>query len=137
MRVPTRDEVNVYNSLDEITACEHFCGKTLEEADALFRENGLHYCQDLMWMGSKAFTFYLQAAINYLQSEASREDSDMINCLKGVVEYRKNEEAFDSARDRVRSMVDYVINHYDKFDVDIAIYGDVLGAFRQLQNELK
>lgn len=39
--LPTCREINVYDSLDERSACEHFLGKTLEEAEALFRENSL------------------------------------------------------------------------------------------------
>ena len=37
MRLPTKDEINVHESLDEISACEHFLNKTLEEAEAADR----------------------------------------------------------------------------------------------------
>jgi hypothetical protein len=137
MRLPTKDEINIYNSLDEITAYEHFYNKTLKEAEALFRENSLTYGQDLMWMGPRAFNFYLQAAITYLQSDYSVCDSDIINCLYSVVEYRWEEKEFSLAIDRVNTMIDYVIDNYDKFEVDSTIYGDLLAAYRQLQIQLK
>lgn len=137
MILPTKDELNIYNSLDEITACKHFYNKTLTEAEVLFRENSLNYCQDLMWMGSSAFKFYLQAAINYLQSQYSVGDNDIINCLFSVVEYRRKEKEFLLAIDHVNTMIAYVIDNYDKFEVDINIYGDLLARYRQLQGQLK
>lgn len=66
MGLPTREEINVYDSLDERVAVEHFLGRSLEEAEALFRENRLRYFEDLMWMGPIAFRFYVIAAIRYL-----------------------------------------------------------------------
>ena len=137
MKLPTKDEINVYNSLDEITACEHFLNKTLEEAEFLFRESSLAYGQDLVWMGPKAFDFYLQAVINYLQSEYSAADNDIVNCLTSVIEYRLQEEGFSLVRDKVNTIIDYVIANYDKFEVDTNIYGDLLEKYRQLHNQLK
>ena len=63
-------------SLDEGSACKHFLGKTLTEAEALFREASLYYQEDLMWMGPRAFQFYLPAALNDLKSEAARGPND-------------------------------------------------------------
>jgi hypothetical protein len=57
MQLPKKDEINVYGSLDEKRATEHFLGKTLEQAKSLFRMNNLCYFEDLMWMGPKAFNF--------------------------------------------------------------------------------
>ena len=137
MRLPTKDELNIYNSLDEITASKHFYNKTLNEAEALFRENSLSYGQDLMWMGPRAFNFYLQAATNYLQSDYSAGDSDIVNCLYSVVEYRWKEKEFLLAIDGVNTMIDYVIDNYDKFEVDNTIYGDLLAIYRRIQGQLK
>jgi len=36
MPIPSREDINVYGSLDERVACEHFLGKNLDEAEALF-----------------------------------------------------------------------------------------------------
>lgn len=43
MQLPSRDEINVHDSLDERSACDSFLGKTLEQAEALFHENSLDY----------------------------------------------------------------------------------------------
>ena len=37
--IPTPSDFNIYDSLDERQALEHFLGKKLSEAEALFREN--------------------------------------------------------------------------------------------------
>jgi hypothetical protein len=51
--LPTREEINVYNSLDEQWAVKMFLGKDLKEAEAMFREGFLSYQEDLMWMGPR------------------------------------------------------------------------------------
>jgi hypothetical protein len=137
MKLPTKDDINVCNSLDEITASKHFFNKTLEEAELLFRESSLAYGQDLMWMGFRAFVFYFQAAINYLQSDYSAGDSDIINCLYSLIEYRWEEEEFLLAHDKIEAMVSYVIANYEKFEVDTNIYGNLLEKYQQLHNKLQ
>jgi hypothetical protein len=136
MSLPTADDFNIFHSLDEETASKHFLNKTLIEAQALFREDGLTYCQDFMWMGPRAFNFYLEAMFNYLKSDDSIGDSDIINCLLSVVDYRRNDEEFSSAVDRVRTIIDYVIANYGKFQVDHTIYGNLLEKYKTLRDEL-
>jgi hypothetical protein len=69
--LPKFNDINIYDSLDERRACEHFLGKTLDDAEAMFRANWEWYQEDLMWMGPRAFRYYVTAAIRYLQSAAS------------------------------------------------------------------
>ena len=137
MSLPTEDEINVYNSLDEVTARDHFLNKTLEQAEELFRENSAYYQEDLMWMGPRAFAFYLQAAIHYVKSDRSMGDAQMINCLYEIVLFRSQQQEFVLALDAVKEMVAYVIEHYAKFDVDGYIYGDLLGKYLQLRRQLE
>jgi hypothetical protein len=136
MSLPTPDDFNIFHSLDEETASKHFLNKTLIEGEALFRENGLTYCLDLMWMGPRAFNFYLEAMFNYLKSDDSIGDSDIINGLLSVVDYRRNSEEFSSVVDRVRTIIDYVIANYGKFEVDHTIYGSLLEKYKTLRYEL-
>src|SRR3981081_234663 len=81
LMLPTRDEINVHGSPDEESACEHFFGKTQAEAERLFRSNSAYYQEDLMWMGPRAFHFYLPAAASYVMSDAARGDGDFVSCL--------------------------------------------------------
>ena len=135
MTLPTRQDINVHDSLDERSACEHFLGKSLEEAAALFHENSLYYQEDLMFMGASAFRFYVQAAISYIQSDASTDDSDIINCFGSILEHRLEHEA-DELRpvaERLASACGYIIEHYDRFDVTPDVYGDIRPRFQALQ----
>jgi hypothetical protein len=132
--LPTREEINVHDSLDERSACKNFLGKSLEEAEALFRENSLHYQEDLMWMGPVAFQFYVQAVIRYIKSMESQNDSDLINCFVGLLEFRlgpKPEGLLPVAKQLVE-ICRYVIDNYDRFDVTPEIYGDLRPRYENL-----
>ena len=135
MTLPTRQEINVHDSLDERTACEHFLGKSLAEAEALFREASLAYQEDLMFMGASAFRFYVQAAISYIQSESATGDSDIISCFASILEHRLEYEAEElrPVADRLASICGYILEHYDRFDLMSEIYGDVRPRFQALR----
>ena len=138
MTTPSERDINVYNSLDEITARDHFLDKTIEEAEELFRENSAVYQEDLMWMGPRAFHYYLPAVINYLKSEHAAGDDHLIHCLHEIIRFRSEQEGLSSlATDPVLELVDYVIDSYAKFDVDAVAYGDVLGKYEKLKTELE
>jgi hypothetical protein len=138
MTMPTERDINIYNSLDEITARDHFLNKTVEEAEELFREDSAVYQEDLMWMGPRAFHYYLQSVINYLKSEHAAGDDHLISCLHGILRFRSEQEGISSlATDRGLELVDYVISNYDKFDVDTNAYGDLLAKYQQLNIDLR
>ena len=137
MTLPTRHDINVHDSLDERSACEHFLGKSLEEAEALFRENSGYYQEDLMFMGAAGFRFYVQAAINYIQSPAATGDSDIVSCFADILEHRFEHEAEELGpiAKSLASICDYIVAHYDRFDVTPEIYGALRQRFRSLQKE--
>jgi hypothetical protein len=138
MRLPTAREINpVPENLDGKCAERNFLGKTLEEAEALFRENSLNYQEDLMFMGVVAFRFYVRAAIRFLESDAANADSDMVNCFASILEFRIGNE-----RDELRAVAgelaescEYVVTNFGKFDVDAEIYGDLRERFAKLAEE--
>ena len=135
MTLPTAKEIDPYDSLDGRAACKNFHGKNLDEAEALFRENSLHYQEDLMWMGPVAFRFYVTAAIRYIQSEAAIGDSDIINCFAGLLEFRLEHESAELApvARQLAAICGYIVEHYERFDLQPEIYGDVRGRFQVLQ----
>jgi hypothetical protein len=127
MKLPTREEINVYDSLDERSACETFLGKTLDEAEGLFQESFFQAQEDLMWMGPVAFRFYAPAAIRYLQSEKSNGDSDAISCFVGLLEFRWENEPKEvqPIADGLGAAPSYILEKYEKFDINIEPYGDL------------
>ena len=135
MTLPTRQEINVHDSLDERSACEHFLGKSLEQAEALFRENSLCYQEDLMFMGASAFRFYVHAAISYIQNEASTGDSAIISCFASLLEHRLEYEAEElrPVAKRLAAACGYIIEHHDRFDLTPDVYGDIRPRYRALR----
>jgi hypothetical protein len=61
MSLPTRDDFG--GGPDAETAWQHFGGKDLEEACAIFARCPEVYTDDVMWMGEKAFQFYFRSWI--------------------------------------------------------------------------
>ena len=119
MQPPTRDEINVYDSLDERSAVEHFLGKNIEEAETLFRENSCYYTEDLMWMGPVAFRYYINAAIQYVRSDAAARDATMVSGLAIALEFRLEYEPHELAPISVplAEICAYVVDHASKFDL--------------------
>lgn len=135
MTLPTRQDINVHDSLDERAACDHFLGKTIAEAEALFRENSLKYQEDLMFMGARAFRFYVDALISYIQSDYAAGDSDIINCFAGILEFRLEHYAdgLRSVAEKLAAACRYVVDHYDRFDLTPDICGDLRRRFEALR----
>jgi hypothetical protein len=135
MNLPTAKEIDPYDSLDGRAACKNFLGKSLDEAEALFRENSLHYQEDLMWMGPVAFRYYIQAAISYIQSEAATNDSAIASCIAMILEFRLEHESADLVpiADQLAFICRYIIEHYERFDLTPEIYGDVRARIQALQ----
>src|SRR5260221_12216404 len=128
MTLPSAKEINPHDDLDGRVACKNFLGKSLDEAEALFRENSTHYQEGLMWMGPIAFRFYVPALIHYIKSEAATGDSDIISCFAGLVEFRLEHEAAEllPIAEQLASVCDYIIQHYGRFDLSREIYGDLM-----------
>lgn len=135
MRLPTAREINpAPHDLDGKCAERHFFGKTLAEAEAMFREAFLLYQEDLMFMGPIGFRFYVQAAINCIQSDAAAGDADMINSFAGILEHRLEFEAQEliPIAPQLASVCRYILERYDRFDVTPEVYGDLAPRFQVL-----
>lgn len=129
----------MHDSLDERSACDHFLGKSLEEAEILFRENASHYQDDLIWMGPVAFRYYVPAFVAYLKSEHSVRDSDAASSFAGLLEYW-----VDSAPSELGPISDtllraagYVIEHWKKFEIDDDTYAGLRARYEGLLSHLR
>jgi hypothetical protein len=137
-RLPSAEEINVFDSLDERTAVEHFLGKDLEQAEALFREDLLCYWEDLMWMGPIAFRFYVSAAINYLLSEEAENDAYAASSFCSLIGFRLDHKPADvvPVGPVIREGIIGVLKDFDRYGPDIAIFGDVAGRYQALLSRL-
>jgi len=138
VNIPTPEQINPFGDLDGNHAEKNFLGKSIEEAEALFKESSLYYQEDLFWMGPKAFCFYLPAVYRYLQSKDSEEDCDILNCLAGTLDSRLKDDGSQIA-DAFPAMLDlcsYVLENYEKFGVDRTIYGDLKIKYEGIKNKI-
>ena len=117
MNIPKEEEISEYDTLDERKAVEHFLGKSIAQAEQLFIENSIKYQEDLMWMGSKAFYFYLEAVHRYLQNPLSNGDTDFVFALVSTFEFRRENETLDVDETIVVSIVRYLLSSFSKFEI--------------------
>jgi hypothetical protein len=139
MWLPSASDINpIPEDLDGRVAEEHFLGKSLDEAIVLFKENGLLYQEDLMWMGPKAYCFYVHAAIAYIKSEDAGGDSDFINSLGGNFEFRlkRDRNEIEAVLGAIKEACEYVLENWSKYDVKSEVYGDLHGKYRELLHNL-
>jgi hypothetical protein len=140
MHLPTAAEINpVPEDLDGQYAVRNFLGKNQEEAEALFRESFITYSDDLMVMGVPAFRFYVPAAVRYIQSDAATGDSDAASCFAGLLEHRLEFDAEElvAVAPLLASACRHILEHYDRFDLTSAIYGDLRPRFQTLEQKFK
>ena len=137
MSTPTESEINVHDSLDEVTARDHFLNKTIEDATEMFRQNGVLYQEDLMWMGPTAFCFYLPAFLNYLRSD-SADDADL-GCLAMFLEYRLENDttALIPIAPQVVSICRHILDHFGRYAVDVQLNGDLHSRIESLDLEFR
>jgi hypothetical protein len=139
MSVPTASDINVYDSLDERSACMHFLGKSLAEAEGLFRDNALYYQEDLMFMGPVAFRFYVPAFISYIRSNHSTGDSDAVSCFQGLIQFWVDHYGPEvtPVAGMLASACQYILDSYQKFEIPTEIYGDLRERIVSLLSQLR
>lgn len=139
--IPTLEDISPTKglNLDEKVAIEHFLGKSVNAAQALFSENSLYYSGDLMWMGPKAFAYYFPAFAAYLRSESAKDDSDALNALADMITFRSEHEpdVMKAMREVLTNCIDSCLSDYAKFDVDEKIYGKLRSKLAELKVKLQ
>ena len=132
--IPCREDIDLHGSLDEQTAARNFEGKSLNEAEALFRENSLYYQEDLMWMGPVAFRFYVQAAIACVESTHAIGDSDMVSCLASIFSFRceNNVDGMAPCAALLSAFCRRVIQQFERCDADPEFYPGLREQYQQL-----
>lgn len=136
MSLPTRREICPYDDLDGRVACEHYLGKSLHEAVALFREQPSYYEGDLLWMGPVAFRYYVRAAIQFIRGlDAGHLQGEFIPGFAGTLRLRLQQEAQEMApvATELAGICGYIVEHWARFGVDPQFYGDVRARYAALQ----
>jgi len=105
---------------DEKTAVDHFLGKNLTEAEALFREHDLYYLEDLMWMGPKAFVFYYKAFRRYFRQEKAARNASTLGFFLTAIGFQVEHHlgAIGGIADELRQDLQFCLYHHAEFEVD-------------------
>ena len=132
--IPAAKDICVYGGIDEACALKNFLGKSIAEAESLFRDNALKYTEDLLWMGPVAFRFYIHAAINYVQSEHATGDCDIINCLAGTLSFWHEHYPAElvPCASVLADFCGTVLEQFDRFDADPEIYVGLREQYQHL-----
>ena len=127
MQIPTEQDWMNYITLDEIVAKKNFFGKTLEEAEAMFVENALVYEEDILWMHSVPFRYYVHAYINYLLGNQSKFDTEAVSCFLSMIEFKAKYDQDDllAVWTRVQETLEHIRKNHDWFNWNESIFGNL------------
>lgn len=119
--------------LDCQTAYKNFRGKTIDEAIRLFEESSLRYQEDLMFMPSRVFGYYVRAFGDYLISPAAHGDSDGASCFIALIEFKATHAAKDLYQiwNEIHPTLNKVAEEQDSSDVET--YGDFRARIRAIE----
>ncbi len=116
--IPNQKDISPgYAQLDEELALKHFLGKNKNEAAELFFNHSELYGDDLMWMGSRAFSYYFPSVEPYLRSDFSNKDSVFIDALMRTLEQRLQDDpsSIKLCKDSALRILEYIANNVTKF----------------------
>jgi hypothetical protein len=119
MCLPTLEEINIHDSLDERFAAQMFLGKSIAEVSAMFRTHSIQCAEALADMGPKARVFYLPAYLQYLASEDSRGDTDAASGLTRIA-HEIMETGWDSReiRDQLLAALERIHSEFARYAPD-------------------
>ncbi|HEX7027035.1 MAG TPA: hypothetical protein VF268_07320 [Gammaproteobacteria bacterium] len=139
MSIPTKSDWGEIdkNDLDAQYAFKQFYGKSLSEAENMFRKNALHYQEDLYSMPGKVFSYYVQAFINYLASGDSAGDSDGASSFLHMIIWllkndRKNVHAQTLAS--LLGTAEAVSKKQQYYGASADIYGNFPALFKEIES---
>ncbi|WP_459556123.1 hypothetical protein [Lacunimicrobium album] len=125
-QLPTEQEINpVPEDLDGQVALRNFLGKARQQIFDEFDKEGFYYTEDLMFMGSIAFCFYLTPAVDFVLTTRSRGYAGLIHAMTLTLQHRLEwDDEIAAALPDIIRYSRYVLEHYDAFEIDPVIRGD-------------
>lgn len=141
--IPTREDISIYNTLDEREAVKHFLNRTVEEIEELFMRgegDASFYGEDMTYMGPKAFQYYFPAYLHYLESSVAEDDFETAQSVIGTI-YAKlvlgdEKESIIPVKDKVIQCLQYLVDHPEKFHLE-GEFADVLERGKTMLEKVK
>ena len=137
MKIPNKSEWGTIEkgNLDAEWAFKQFSGKSLEDAEEMFRENALYYQEDLISMPSIAFNCYAPVFAKYILSDHSESDSDGASSFLHMVIELLQANRFLATPETIEILLDaakIVSNRQEYYDADVDIYGEFSELYKQI-----
>jgi hypothetical protein len=133
--LPTENDFDPYcGDLDAQSAWRSFGGLTLQQAYEKFCEVPEVHQEDFMFMGWKAFSFYLPVLEKYLAEVVPVDDMDdcegwILGCAIEA-QIHENDQIDDGMRSRLISLAENVIGRFEKLDLTVRTRKRVLKQWR-------
>lgn len=111
-------------------------GKNIPEAVSFFGGvASIERADELLFMPTKAFQYYIFAFVEYLMSIQAKEDADSASCfLRLLINREKREKgSVGQILKKLHGAVDYVALHQEYYDADQDIYGDFVEFAQQIK----
>lgn len=139
LAVPSEEDWGDYKSdLDQKYAHEIFFGKSLEETIPDFERNVIERVDELRFMPTTPFRYYLLALRNYVTSKSVLGNDmapDAASSFLNLVA-EKLRDSFDSiapVMDEIMPGVEYVASNQETYDADVDIYGDFAAKLAEIR----
>lgn len=126
------------DDLDLQYAQEFFFGKSQEDAVELFAENPIERADNIRWMPSGPFRYYIRAFAAYLRKSESLKDfmvSSAASCFLELLEEKLTNapNTIAPVLPDVLPVAEYIAQNQDLFDADVDIFGDFFKQFERIQ----
>lgn len=124
--LPSWSDFTTGSSPDEVSAAEHFCGKTIAEAYQLIKSNPTQALDDFLWIDSVAFRYYFPAIVRYFHAEDLRQEEYLYAYLASLVRFRiqiSSDDIRPYAKD-IRFILDNMIQHMQSHTELLAAKGN-------------
>jgi hypothetical protein len=137
-RLPTKGEISPTGGLDldEKVAVANFLGKSMASALELFRQNDVYYSNDLLHMGQYGFQYYFIPFAAYILNDEA--NADTLKSLAELLKFRMEccPGSLSGSRDIIISVLQKIIQSYDRFNVHEGIYGNLRDELRVILRHL-
>lgn len=142
VRIPSKSDWGAIeeNNLDAECAFKQFAGKSLNDAEEMFRENALYYQEDLISMPPIAFNCYAPVFAKYILSNYAEGDSDGASSyLHMIIELLQARNKLLATTGTLKLLLDtakIVSNKQEYYDADIDIYGDFSELYKTIVQQV-
>ena len=140
--IPSEEDWGNYeDDEDQHDAHQSFSGRDLVEVFPVFARSAISGTENLRFMPTLPFQYYIFAFCEFLISEEVLTLNDGVNaadaasCFLGLIIYKLEHQRADIEPifDELMPYIEYVVSNQSLFDADIDIYGDFKEKFSLIQ----